>query len=960
MTVLINTLNSFFMFIDSIVYWLISIAYRVFLLVSKASFYNSDNQKIQELSNRIYVILGVAMLFILAYNIILLIMNPDKFGSNDDKSIQGILKNLVISVVIITFLPTIFSWMSVLQYNILDSQVIEKVILGYNVDEGDKSAKIDTVTMGNKISTLIFSTFYHPIDDNGNVLTYSDCKSPDLASDAKKICDNYVKAYEEAESTGSFSGFKDKALMNELTTGISNSVANMQYISLISTVIGVVCLLMFISYAVDVGIRVVKLTFLQIIAPVPVILRITKPNGGIFSKWLNMLIETYTSLFMRLVTIYFSVFTVNLIANGFMDVNGGIFGNASESNRLIILFGYLFVIVGVLLFAKEAPELIKSFTGGKGGGGFGLKDIKKKFTDAGNVAKSVPIAGSAIKGAEKGISKTYGAATGALGAASTALQNKKRGASVTDALKQGAWNGFKAGGRQFGAQRGKAFTDIYGYGKKQGILGGVSLEDKLNDKYGKLMNKNLKENAKKANEQYLENNLGDQIPKDNAGIIEVTDKFYDANKNFANTSTSYKEARDYVESEARKANVQLTADERNARINERLAQMAQTTTNENEKRSINSYLKRDSVIKSFEQSTMSGSAVAEQKLKDLAAETTRANVNAQIERNGVNNVITDATAKANISASVQTKYTNAGGKIENLGLGDAKLKEIGDRATAEISNLIKANGGNISNITLPATLAAQVQTKISDKVNAKISAAGDATNISLKGGDSAIRATLDAKKVQFEMDAKTKVDMNRVDAIGKLTASEEQAIRDQYTNGVITLSPTDIDKKVQEAANKKKQDAYNSEVERIAKESYDSEYKSMYKAEVEKELASDFKDDATKEVLHEAYSAKIAKEELYKKEVSDYLYNEQYSAVEKSLREKEAQDMKEQYEDYATGLADGTYTREESGKKDKAFDQTFKDNEPIIKDGVKTKSAEDLAFDRIKKMLKDSDEKKNK
>lgn len=949
MTVLINTLNSFFMFIDSIVYWLISIAYRVFLLVSKASFYNSDNQKIQELSNRIYVILGVAMLFILAYNIILLIMNPDKFGSNDDKSIQGMLKNLVISVVIITFLPTIFSWMSVLQNNILDSQVIEKVILGYNVDEGDKSATVDTVTMGNKISTLVFSTFYHPIDDNGNVLTYSDCKSPKLAPDAKKICDNYVKAYEEAESTGSFSGFKDKALMNELTTGISNSVANMQYISLISTVIGVVCLLMFISYAVDVGIRVVKLTFLQIIAPVPVILRITKPNGGIFSKWLNILIETYTSLFMRLVTIYFSVFTVNLIANGFMDVNGGIFGNASESNRLIILFGYLFVIVGVLLFAKEAPELIKSFIGGKGGGGFGLKDIKKKFTDAGNVAKSVPIAGSAIKGAEKGISKTYGAATGALGAASTALQNKKRGASVSDALKQGAWNGYKAGGKQFGAQRGKAFTDIYGYGKKQGILGGVSLEDKLNDKYSKLMNKNLKENAKKANEQYLENNLGDQIPKDNAGIIEATDKFYDANNNFANTSTSYKEARDYVDSEARKANVQLTADERNARINERLAQMAQTTTNENEKRSINSYLKRDSVIKSFEQSTMSGSAVAEQKLKDLAAETTRANVNAQIERNGVNNVITDATAKANISASVQNKFTNAGGKIENLGLGDAKLKEIGDRATAEISNLIKANGGNISNITLPATLAAQVQTKISDKVNAKISAAGDVTNISLKGGDSAIRATLDAKKVQFEMDAKTKVDMNRVDAIGKLTASEEQAIRDQYTNGVITLSPTDIDKKVEEAANKKKQDAYNSEVERIAKESYDSEYKSMYKAEVEKELANDFKDDATKEVLHEAYSAKIAKEELYKKEVSDYLYNEQYSAVEKSLREKEAQDMKEQYEDYATGLADGTYTREESGKKDKAFNQTFKDNEKISKDGVKTKSAADEVWDNFKK-----------
>ena len=107
--------------------------------------------------------------------------------------------------------------------------------------------------------------------------------------------------------------------------------------------------------------------------------------------------------------------------------------------------------------------------------------------------------------------------------------------------------------------------------------------------------------------------------------------------------------------------------------------------------------------------------------------------------------------------------------------------------------------------------------------------------------------------------------------------------------------------------------------------------------------------EATKEVLHEAYSTKIAKEELYKKEVSDYLYNEQYSAVEKSLREKEAQDMKEQYEDYATGLADGTYTREESGKKDKAFNQTFKDNEKISKDGVKTKSAADEVWDNFKK-----------
>lgn len=849
MTAILNIIYYFFLFIDCVVYWLISIAYRVFLLVSQASFYNSGNDKIEALSNRIYVILGVAMLFILAYNIILLIMNPDKFGSNGDKSIQGLLKNLVISVVIITFLPTIFSWMNVLQNNILENQVIERVILGYTADNGDESAIIDTKNMGNKISTLIFSTFYHPVDDNGNVITYSDCKSPNLATDAKKICDKYVSIYESAESSGSFFGFMDRALMNELTTGLTNSVANMQYIVLASSVIGVVCLFMFVSYAIDIGIRVAKLTFLQIIAPVPVILRITKPSGGIFSKWLNMIIETYTSLFMRLITIYFSVFTVNLIADGFMSASGGLFGQSKETNGLIILFGYLFVIVGVLLFAKEAPELIKSFTGGKGGGGFGLKDIKKKFTDAGNVAKSVPIAGSAIQGAEKGISKTYGAATGALGAMSTALQNKKRGASVTDALKQGAWNGFKAGGRQFGAQRGKAFTDIYGYGKKQGVLGGISLEDRLNEKYGKLMNKNLKENAKKANDEYLDNKLGDQIPKDNVGIVEAANRFNSANTNFANNSSSYKEARDYVDNEARKANVQLTSDERNARINERLANMAQTTTNEKEKRSINTYLKRDAVIKSYQQSAVSGNVNAVQTLKHNAKQITRANVEAQIKRNGVENVITDQNVKSQINSFINEQFSLSGNDINKMGFSDKQLENIERKSNEALDNKIKSNGGSVSNIQLTPEVASKVQISIEKKVNDKMASMGNISNVD----------------------------------------------------------------------------------------------------DVKKQLTDQFKEETIKEVLKQNYEVSYAKDEMKNQMVSDYLFHEQYDAVEQSLRNKEEQSLKEQFKEYAEGLANGNYTREESGNKDKAFDQTFKDNEKISKDGVKTKSAADEVWDNFKK-----------
>ena len=105
--------------IDGIFYSLISTFYQVFIAVSKISLYNDSSDQIGALTERIYTILGIAMLFVVAYNIILLIINPDKASSGGDKSIQGIFKGFVISVIIITVLPPIFKYMSILQNDII-------------------------------------------------------------------------------------------------------------------------------------------------------------------------------------------------------------------------------------------------------------------------------------------------------------------------------------------------------------------------------------------------------------------------------------------------------------------------------------------------------------------------------------------------------------------------------------------------------------------------------------------------------------------------------------------------------------------------------------------------------------------------------------------------------------------------------------------------------------------------
>src|SRR5574344_2204078 len=68
--------------IDSIVYWTASFAYRIFFETSQVNLFGND--ELMNIINNIYIVLGVAMLFVFAYNILLLIINPDEANSKSD------------------------------------------------------------------------------------------------------------------------------------------------------------------------------------------------------------------------------------------------------------------------------------------------------------------------------------------------------------------------------------------------------------------------------------------------------------------------------------------------------------------------------------------------------------------------------------------------------------------------------------------------------------------------------------------------------------------------------------------------------------------------------------------------------------------------------------------------------------------------------------------------------------
>lgn len=957
-----GALISIALFFDRIVYSLISTAYQVFILISKANLYNNVGDKIDKLTERIYVILGIAMLFVLAYNIILLIINPDGMSSKGDKSLSGIAKNFIISVVLLTLSPTLFSYMSTLQNNIIDSQVIENIILGGTGVSNPESSK----AMGSSVATMIFSTFYHPQDADGNSLTYYDCLND---SSKSAICDEYTYAYDMATG-GNLSVFMDNS---KLENAITAKTPTMDYMPIISTIAGVVSLLMFINYVFDVGIRVAKLAFYQIIAPVPIIMRVTQPNGGMFSKWMKHLIDTYLQLFLRLITIYFSMFMIELVMNGLADVNGGIIPFSSDTSAIVKLLSYFMLIMGILLFAKEAPKMLEELIGGGfgGGGGFGLKSIGNKF-------KSAPLVG---KGLARGASRLAGATTGALGAGLSALSNNwaarrdktgEKGLTHMDtwaAMQQGMHHGAKRGGNQFGQQAGNVYSQTYGYGKKQGLFGGKSWQTQRDEKYDKIYSDNVKQHASDRNDQALNNNF--DLPTNAPQIGDQVTNLNTMNQEFAGNSPYYREAADAIDQEAAAKGMVLSSDQRHQQIMQRLQNMAETTTDENKKRAIQSYLKSSEIVDAYNGSVLTGNATAVEAVKVQAEKETRTYVQQQIASNGgatglVSDATVNATLQANATTAANAKITAAGGDLSKLELGDDVKSKLNTQVQTQVQAAI-TNAGGIGNISFSPTVESQIQANVDGNIRAQISAAGGSGNITLT---SASQAKLDGMKVNFEANANNQIQA-QVDAefTPEVVSKMADEIKQNSVIAFATQAEEDayVNKKIEEKKKSKFEEVKTAIFDKLMGEQESSArdqivYEQMMDANGASEREKVVKEHLIKQTTTQVVTDYLVDQE-YTKQVEDYLVNEQKAQVTDHLLEKASEEavgaFASQIKDFDIGLMNGTYTEKANGEKSDKYSSEYVKNEEIASSGIKTKSAEDLAFDKIKKMLKEQDEKKD-
>lgn len=396
--------------LNSVVYQVIKMLYEVFEAIANVNLFSKE--AFNDITSRLYVVIGIAMLFIFAYNIILMIINPDDKKSTGNTG--KVVKETIIALVLVILLPRIFNYMSIFQRNILDSHILEQIILGdtagteVECDFSDlklidnyvkvdgSSAVAEMTSQCNNYQQLksskkgaylvaptIFTAFFHPTnygyDECVNYLIEckdqgTNCVSNDgliTTDDDKELCARYVYDTNISQFRGGITEFTE--MKSDVYSKAWRDTGILDFNYLMAFVAGIIAVIMFFRYSLAIGVRVAKLGFFQIISPIPVMMRIIpKQKEAFYDKWFKHLVEEYLDVFVRLAIIYFALFAISLVP----DVMDSLFASLT-GNKLTKGLAAVVVILGILKFAGDAPDLIKEFFGNSGR--YALKGVRQQL-----------------------------------------------------------------------------------------------------------------------------------------------------------------------------------------------------------------------------------------------------------------------------------------------------------------------------------------------------------------------------------------------------------------------------------------------------------------------------------------------------------------------------------------------------------------------------------------------------
>ena len=456
--VIMSQVRLILFYLDNIVYWFIPILYKLLLYLSSVDLV-SNSTSIQGLIQRIYILVGVFMLFKLSFSVMNYIVNPDAF-SDQAKGFSNLVRRVVIALVLLVSIPWIFQESYVIQGKILQSGLLPRLVLGEAVDysggQGNNYLEDTIDTSAKDIQFLIFGPFFSLKYDSSDL---SEC-TPDVDNPSRhiigttgmakdKTCLDKVAGLMDNDDDVVSSGINLKDFFRYDDNGTvlderkfssfggltawttSDGDFAINYLPIISTICGGYLVFLLLSFCIDVAGRIIRLLFLQILSPVAVISSVDPTSSSDRLKdWAKECFKVWLSLFIRLLVIFLIIQLVRVVTDTIFSGTSGIAteGYSNEKGVGARPWIYVFLILGIFSAAKKIPELIEKATGIKMDGDLQLNPFKALGENKAIVGLSgaaLGMAGGAISGAfagystamanEQGVLRSLASGVGAIG-----------------------------------------------------------------------------------------------------------------------------------------------------------------------------------------------------------------------------------------------------------------------------------------------------------------------------------------------------------------------------------------------------------------------------------------------------------------------------------------------------------------------------------------------------------------
>lgn len=483
-------IDALFLVIDSMVYAVINYTYSIFTLLAGARVLDANT--LTDMANRVYIFIGVVALFLVAYALLTAIIDPDK-ASKGDNSLGKVIPNVALAIVGIAIVPTVFTYAYRVQKAILCENIIPKWLIEENYENIDSTNE----NAGATLATELFQSFFIPKDSN---------------------MDGYQAAVNSAREGDSFiSAFGP--LLGDVVDG------NITYLIIISTVAGLFCAYVLLGYCLDAGLRAVKLAYLQLLAPLPILLTIIPGQKKVFKNWLSKTVSCFLEVFVRIFAMAFVIYIINHLPN--LLENNQLFEGAcaTQPGIITVLLIKAIIICALFDFMKQAPKLISEITG-----------IDSK-------GFSIGLKGRGVLG--DALSTLGGTATAAAGAGYFARRN---GQDVVAAMKYGAAENLKGKGKgnQFGSSARDYYKNILKRDNEPSLLTGKQKAyDQSLDAYRKSA-----QNSRQADYLAAKKNYNDIISKRDALVQQANNEAAtnDAKvSNLENELANFRNSKEYLQ-----------------------------------------------------------------------------------------------------------------------------------------------------------------------------------------------------------------------------------------------------------------------------------------------------------------------------------------------------------------------------------------------------------------------------